>query len=218
MPPILALLLGLLTAQVSASPPPQTLQRMQAALERLQDGSQVHSYKVTTRHTWSEEEGDETHVEMAIVLVAFNSRGKQMLMETERLHDGQPVKKPERGPRGARQLDIRLDLPLGDDLQRYAYGPTVNLGLVQTSNFQPAPGVTASKHMVAGKLAWDPLTFEPVWMEFQPMGRDDHYRIDLSGEGDKQYVGHMEHSGEEGSFGYRYSYRTVTDVWEVIWQ
>ena len=63
-----------------------------------------------------------------------------------------------------------MSLPVGDDRADYTFGDTRSEGGVQVASFEPVDGKSRKERtkLSVGVLAWDPVSLDPVWVEFGP--------------------------------------------------
>lgn len=161
MGPLLLLLVRLGAAQ----PPPEVLNRLDQAIDRLADASEVAVYRVTTRVDASDADGSDAHVDIVLTEVTLVPGGKPVSRNLSHTRDGEPVEdKPSKAGSG----EFSLTPPAGEDLHRYVYGETSRRGALDTAPFEPAdlPGADS---LARGTLAWSPTTLEPVWLSFRPV-------------------------------------------------
>jgi hypothetical protein len=58
-----------------------------------------------------------------------------------------------------------LTRPSGDTADRYLFGEPELFGSEVVVDFEPAPGHEDDTDLAEGRLAWDPDTLDPIWME-----------------------------------------------------
>ncbi len=172
--PLLGVLLALNAAQ--AQPPTDVLQRLDEALDRLNDPAQVDSFMVTTIATYSDLDGDDAHTEVVVTRLSWDAAGAPQLEKISHLRDGQPFSEEEAAARREKssdddqaQAELSLAAPAGEDLARYVYGATRQEGGAMVASFEPAPGERSAKDLAAGLLAWDADAGRPLWIQLSPV-------------------------------------------------
>ena len=92
--------------------------------------------------------------------------------------------------------DSDLANPFGDTAGLYRFGEPENNGAEVTITFEPAPGHEEDHNVARGRLAWDPVTQEPKWMEMtavhapKPL-RSLSIRLEFRPQGDDIFVSRM---------------------------
>ncbi len=168
----------LLVTSTLATPPGPTLAKLDEALNRLADSAQVERYQVTTKATYSDTDGDDPHTDVVVTELSWDAGGKVVVTKISHLHDGEPFNEEEAEKRreeneqdGEQKGSIEAALPAGDDLARYRYGTTTSENGLSIAPFEPAPGEPDADDLQTGRVAWDPATGHPRWVEFSPVDK-----------------------------------------------
>ena len=171
--PCLLLLTGAL-----ANPPAPTLDLLDQALERLADPQQVHRYRVTTDATYSDTDGDDAHTDVVVTELSWDAAGEVVVSKISHTHDGEPFGEEDAEQRredndqdGEKKSSVEAALPAGDDLARYRYGTTSGEDGLAIAPFEPVPGQDETDDLQSGRVAWDPATGQPRWIEFSPVDK-----------------------------------------------
>lgn len=86
--------------------------------------------------------------------------------------------------------------PFGDTADLYRFGIPENLDSEVVVTFEPTPGLEDDHNVAAGRLAWDPATLEPKWLEMtavhapKPL-RTLSIRLEFTPQGDHIFVSRM---------------------------
>jgi len=163
----------------SADPPEETLQKLEQALESLADPAQVQAYTLTTVARHAKPNGKDAHDEKVVARIEVTGEGQTESEVLEQLHDGEPVseedrekaeqdRKEKREEQGEEGFALEFKGPFGEDRQHYVFGDTTEKGGLHVATIEPAPGARVDG-LSTGKLAWDPETGDPAWIEFTPV-------------------------------------------------
>ena len=163
----------------AADPPDETLERLEQALENLADPTQVRAYTLTTVARHARPNGKDAHDEMVVARITVTGEGTTESEILEQVHDGEVVSAEEREEaekdrhhkhkdEGEKGFSLEFKGPFGEDRQYYVFGETAEAGGLRTATIEPAPDAKA-EGLAIGKMAWDPDSLDPVWIEFTLM-------------------------------------------------
>jgi hypothetical protein len=202
-------LAGSVGVAVASGPPAATTDRLKGALEGLEKDHFAGRFTMTTKAVIAKPDGsnrEETsevaHVvqngtaQPEVTLVSSLKDGKdvtaerQKRMAEERAKQADTAKKPEKDEDG---LSASMRLPLGEDVALFEYGPSQAEGSVLVAPFSPTASGRKKDNMTEGRLAWDPATGDPLWLEARyvdpPTGiKEMLLRFELAREGDLLYL------------------------------
>ncbi len=68
-----------------------------------------------------------------------------------------------------KSVSVEVDLPDAESFANYRFGTPESLGNLLVSSFEPSPDSDAEEGAVRGRVAWNPETLEPAWMEITPL-------------------------------------------------
>lgn len=205
-------LAGSLGVAVASGPPAATSDRLKSALEALEKGHFAGRYTMTTRAVIAKPDGsnrEETSevarvvqdgsAEPEITLVSSLKDGKDVTAERQkqmaesRARETEKAKKAEKTEKDEDGLSASMRLPLGDDAGLFEYGPPRSEGGVLVAPFTPTAQGRKQDNMTEGRLAWDPTTGDPLWIEARyvdpPTGiKEMLLRFELARAGDLLYL------------------------------
>ena len=86
--------------------------------------------------------------------------------------------------------------PFGDTADLYRFGPPESVASVVVVAFEPAPGHEDDENVATGRVAWDPVTLEPAWLEMQAIRAPKPLkrlaiRLEFTRQGDHTFVTSM---------------------------
>ncbi len=175
---LLLVSLCLAPAPALADPPAETLQRLQEALELLAPHGPARSATVRIRTVISKPDGSDPEEQLRLVSVSISDDGTVDHTTVKVLQDGVDVTDDEEaesiesaeGEDDGGAFSISMSLPVGDDRADYTFGDTRSEGGVQVASFEPVDGKSRKERtkLSVGVLAWDPVSLDPVWVEFGP--------------------------------------------------
>ncbi len=168
----------LLMASALAQPPAPTLDQLDQALARLADPAQVERYRVTASATYADTDGDDAHTDVVVTELSWDAGGQPVIDKISHLHDGEPFsdeeaeeRREDDGQKGEKKSSIEAAMPAGDDLARYTYGPTTSESGLSVASFEPRDGAQNNDDLQTGRVAWEPTTGRPRWIEFSPVDK-----------------------------------------------
>lgn len=177
---VLGTLLALAVAgPAAADPPDETLERLERALQSLADPGQVQAYTLTTVARHAKPNGKDAHDEKVVARVTVTGEEQTESEVLELLHDGEPVGEEEqdkarkdrekkREEHGEEGFALEFKAPVGKDRQYYTFGEASESGGLLVATIEPAAGASV-EGLSRGRIAWDPQTLDPVWIEFTPV-------------------------------------------------
>ncbi|MCG6964430.1 MAG: hypothetical protein LJE95_14320 [Acidobacteria bacterium] len=174
----------------TVSPPPAvTLNRIEAAMRGLDSAGFRGSYVVTTRSVVSKPSGSKREETVTVVTVTDRrgSEPEKALVRAER--NGKDVtvamreklakkwQKESRNPTSGSSADrssgneedghsTSLTLPGAAELAAYRFTPVTNTDSVVVVKLQAEDDTSNSAG--SGRMAWNPTTLDPLWLEFTP--------------------------------------------------
>ena len=205
-------LIGSVNAVVAAGPPATTADRLKGALEVLEKDHFAGRYTMTTKAVIAKPDGSnrEETAEVArvvqngtaepeITLVSSLKDGKDVTAERQkqmaesRAKEAEKAKKAEKAEKDEDGFSASMRLPLGEDTGLFEYGPPRSEGAVLVAPFAPTAQGRKKDNMTEGRLAWDPATGDPLWLEARyvdpPTGiKEMLLRFELAREGDLLYL------------------------------
>ena len=220
--PLTALLLLAAAAAGAAPPPAAVLQRLGDAFASLDRGRFVGSFTVTARSRVAKPSGADAEETLDVRRVTRHADGTSSSQVLRHVEDGRreaPAAEARAGDgaeAGREHPEERGDgpdehsfspggdedfrLPAGADAALFAFSEARREGTLLVARFEPAPAHRRDKGMTRGRLAWDPLTGDPAWIEADfvrhPTGlKRMLLRLELARQGDVVFL-----------------QRTVTDV------
>jgi len=113
--------------------------------------------------------GDDTQTELI-------SHTKNGVDETEKRRKEMEKSKKEAEENGGEtkkksrrmSFDLGMDLPTQSHRDKYDFSPGSGAAALQVARFKPKPKAKDPDKLVTGKLAWDPKSLDPVWIEQTP--------------------------------------------------
>jgi hypothetical protein len=134
--------------------------------------------------------------EPEITLVSSLKDGKDVTAERQkqmaesRAKEAEKAKKPEKDEDG---FSASMRLPLGEDEGLFEYGAPRSEDAVLVAPFAPTAQGRKKDNMTEGRLAWDPTTGDPLWLEARyvdpPTGiKEMLLRFELARAGDLLYL------------------------------
>ena len=187
---LLVSILCLAPTPALADPPAETLERLQEALEFLAPHGPARSATVRIRTVISKPDGSNPEEQLRLVSVSISDDGTVDHTTVKVLQDGVDVTGDEEaqgsfgrpsaeeaesiesaeGEDDGGAFSISMSLPVGDDRADYTFGETRSEGGVQVASFEPVDGKSRKERtkLSVGVLAWDPVSLDPVWVEFGP--------------------------------------------------
>ncbi|MCU0292876.1 MAG: hypothetical protein MUF10_12940 [Thermoanaerobaculaceae bacterium] len=202
-------LAGSLGVAGASGPPAATADRLKSALEVLEKDHFAGRYTMTTKAVIAKPDGsnrEETsevaHVvqdgsaEPEVTLVSSLRDGKDVTAERQKQMAESRAKEAEKGKKPEKDEDgfsASMRLPLGEDEGLFEYGPPRSEGAVLVAPFAPTASGRKKDNMTEGRLAWDPATGDPLWLEARyvdpPTGiKEMLLRFELARAGDLLYL------------------------------
>ncbi|MBW1881546.1 MAG: hypothetical protein JRJ84_24575 [Deltaproteobacteria bacterium] len=205
-----------------ARPPDATLEALDGALGRLEDPAQVRSMVVTTRFEYAKLDGEDAHEDLVVTEVTRDENGVRTVRMIQHLRDGEPVEQAEKKRKDDDEgVSFDVALPIGDDLVRYRFGPTSVVDEVSVATFEPAERVRR-KDLALGRIAWDPSTNQPLWLEFAPVKTPTFVqaldtRLELAGDEGSLHTHRILSRGVGGIPGMRRRFEMDLTIDQVGW-
>ncbi len=188
---VILVCLGLTPVAAHADPPAETLEHLDQALHFLAREGPARSATVGIRTSISKPDGSDAEEQVRTMSVTINDDGEIDSTVIQVLQDGVDVTDDEEaqssfgkpsdeeaesiesaeddGDDGG-SFSIAMSLPAGDDLADYRFGETRTSGAAHVADFEPVSGKSRKERtkLSRGRLAWDPTTLDPLWVEFVP--------------------------------------------------
>jgi hypothetical protein len=175
-----------LAAPAAAAPPTQTLEALEEALEMFECWGDECTYTLRFRTEIAKADGADAKVQIRRMEITVGPDGESSTHTLEVLQDGVDVtddedaqasfgktsveedQEIEQEKEEDSSMSLDLSLPLGEDAAHYLFGETVDEGGLKVAPFEPVDGKSRKEltGLSAGRLAWDPDTLEPRWVEF----------------------------------------------------
>lgn len=173
-----------LAVPAQAAPPPEVLARLGAALHALDEASFVGAYTLTVEATVSTTAGKATDTELTVFevtspaggpqaqrVVRAEKNGKDVTAEAqadaEKEKDAGQKEKQEEGE-GKQEVSFGFRLPHGDDARHYVFHAAECGETACTAAFAPTKAARKEKGLASGRLAWNPASGDPLWIEMAP--------------------------------------------------
>ncbi len=174
--------LFLLTAAAAAfaGPPRATLDRLGEALVTLDGGRFVGAYTVTASSRVAKASGADAEETLEVRRVthwADGSSSTEVLRSVDNGADVTADKRREAVRDGGKRQDHPRDgdaspagdddfrLPVGADATLFAFSPAQREGALLVASFAPVPAHRRDQGLTRGRIAWDPATLDPAWIE-----------------------------------------------------
>ncbi len=190
LPALLAAgLAALLTvAPAAADPPTKTLETLEEALEMFECWGGECTYTVRFRTEIAKTDGSDAQEQIRLVEITRGTDGETTTNTLEVIQDGVDVTDDEEAQKGFGKvsmaeeeeieqekdgdgegsMSLEMSLPLGEDAAHYRFGEATQEGGLMVAPFEPVDGKSRKEltGLSVGRLAWDPETLEPRWVEF----------------------------------------------------
>jgi len=216
---LLPLVLGGALAAVAGGPPPEVSARLGRALKLLEPGSFVGSYTTTTHSAVSKRDGSDREESVLVQhntvlpdgrremeLVSARKNGKDVT-EEERKRFNAEVKRQEKKKKDGKaekdgEKEFKLPFEEGNE-KNFAFGAPVPEGELLVQAFEAVADHRKDAGMTRGKLAWNPGTLDPAWIEFtfatMPAGVSEFlFRFEFARTGEEVVLRRMVTSGVGG--------------------
>ncbi len=180
---------ALITAlPATAGPPAETLAAMEEALGMFEcwDGECTYTVRLSTEI--SKTDGSDSQEQIRRMEVTYDASGEATTNTLQVLQDGVDVTDDEDAQKsfgavstdeeqeieqekehgGEQSMNLDLSLPLGEDAEHYRFGDPVAEGGLTVATFEPVEGKSRKEltDLSVGRIAWDPQTLQPRWVEF----------------------------------------------------
>ncbi len=217
--PVLPLVLAAALPALAGGPPPEVSARLERSIKFLEPGSFIGSYTATTRTIVSKRDGS-AREEMVLVqrdtvlpdggherqLVRATKNGKDVT-EEQRKRFKTEVKSHEKTKKDGKaekagEKEFQLPFEAGNG-KLFTFGDPVRDGELLVQAFDPVADHRKDTGMTSGKLAWNPGTLDPAWIEFtfatMPTGLSEVlFRFEFARAGDEVVLRRMVTSGVGG--------------------
>lgn len=209
----------LLLSLAWGAPPDTVLSRFDTGLRALAETGAIASFGSTTEVRLSDPDGSDLQVDRVETLHTPGPDGRFLGRVVSHTRDGVPVTEEEKGDGEA----MSLAAPVGKDRWRYTFGDTTQEGSTAVATWAPAEGVPAARDLATGRLAWDPATDTPLWIEYRPVQKPMlvqslFVRVDLTCAGDRCRATRLLTRGQGGIPGLRKAFTLDVRFHDVVWR
>ena len=217
--PAFLLILGL----AHATPPDVVLARLDTGLRALAETGVIASFGSTTEVRYSDPDGTDAHVDVVETRHTPGSDGRFTGTVVSHLRDGVSVTEEEKKGKDEGEGETpTLSAPVGKDRSRYVFGDIQAEGATAVASYSPAAGVPSAKDLATGRVAWDPATEAPLWIEYRPVQKPMlvqslFVRVDLTCSGDQCRAWRLLTRGQGGLPGLRKSFVCDVRFHDVVW-
>ena len=188
---------------VAGGPPAGTTDRLKGALEVLEKDHFAGRFTMTTRAVITKPDGSNREETSEVAHVSQDGTGEPEVALVSSLRDGKDVtaeRQKQMAEHRSKQAEKAEDgfsatmrLPLGEDVALFEYGPSQPEGAALVASFAPTAQGRKKDKVTAGRLAWDPTTGDPLWLEARyvdpPTGiKEMLLRFELAHQGDILYL------------------------------
>lgn len=176
----------LAVAPAAAAPPTQTLEALEKALEMFECWGEECTYTMRFRTEIAKTDGADAQEQIRRMEITVGPDGESSTNTLEVLQNGVDVtgdeeaqasfgktsgdeeKESEEQEEEDSSMSLDLSLPLGEDAAHYQFGEAVEDGGLMVAPFEPVAGKGRKEltGLSVGRLAWDPETLQPRWVEF----------------------------------------------------
>lgn len=201
-----------LAAPAAATPPTQTLEALEKALEMFECWGETCTYTMRFRSEIAKTDGSDAQEQIRLMEITVGPDGESSTRTLQVIQDGEDVTDDEEAQKsfgktsqeeeqeleeqkeegGESSMNLDLSLPLGEDAVHYQFGDAVREGDLMVAEFGPVDGKSRKNlaGLSQGRLAWDPDSLEPSWVEFgyarnPRMVKSMSSRLELGQMGDK---------------------------------
>ena len=174
-----------LASNSAAKPPEETLSALEEALGLFECWGGDCTYTMRFRTEISKTDGSDSQEQVRLMEITY-AGGASTTNTLEVIQDGVDVTDDEEAQKsfgavstdedhgadedkdGEQSMNLDLTLPLGEDAVHYRFGDAVSEGGLMVASFEPVDGKSRKDltDLSVGRLAWDPQTLEPRWIEF----------------------------------------------------
>lgn len=217
---------------LAATPPAETLVRLDRALQLLESDDFAGSYTLTTRSIVAKVGGkDPETTEMMMTirhrpgepdeqrLVWATRNGEDVTDEARASLDRAEEKRREESDgEDEGEVSVGVALPGAEAFGRYRFVPSPPSGGAEVSAFSPDD--EEADDAVSGRLAWDPASLDPLWVELEPSSMPRHVkrlntRIELDGIGERLWPRRTVMEGLGGFLLIKREFRVEVEVTDV---
>ncbi len=217
---------------LAVTPPAETLVRLDRALQLLESDDFAGSYTLTTRSVVAKPGGkDPETTEMVMTvrhrpgepdeqrLVRATRNGEDVTDEARTSLDRAEEKRREASDGDDEgEVSVGLALPEAETFGRYRFVPSPPSGGTLVAAFSPDD--EEADDAVSGRLAWDPASLDPVWIELEPSSMPKHVkrlstRIELDGTGEGLWPRRTVMEGLGGFLLIKREFRVEVEVTDV---
>ncbi len=171
-----------------SSPPAETFERLDSAVSFLESEDFRGTYTITTNMVVAKPNGKVTHQELLVELVSIrhSSESDRRVLQAQRngadvteevtaeRQESEQVRTPEDDAEDSHEISVSLTLPNGEELSQYRFEGPWRTGEILVARYAP---IGESKQGTgSGRIAWDPQTLDPLWIEFRPTENPKHVK------------------------------------------
>lgn len=216
----------------ATAPPPETLARLDRALQALESDDFSGSYTLTTRSVVAKPGGRDPEATEMVMAVRHRPGEPDEQRVVRAARNGEDVTHELRAnlereqTKGREEPDaddddgasVGIALPGAETLGRYRFVPSPAAAGTVVATFSPDDA--KADDAVSGRLAWDPENLDPLWIEVEPSTMPKHVkrlstRIELGRDGERLWPRRTVMEGLGGFLLIKREFRVEVEVTDV---